>query len=244
MRPAAQLAVGRAVPDERARPPSRTSPTVQQPGHLPGHRRPHDRRPRRLRGPHAVETVGVVDLAKKFDDDEFPAVDDQDDFLQTECAKVATEYAGGDEVITRQEAHRLLGQPHRGLLEGGHPQGQLQPGRAAARPQRVRAGHRVGQGPGHGGRHAGPARADTPGARRARAGAAGRARADDRAGDPPTEQDARRRRTPTVAAAADVPRADPRSRTGRSRDSRCRPTADTGAARSGARLGSLVGGGY
>jgi putative regulator of septum formation len=49
-------------------------------------------------GPHAVEAVGVVDLGKKFDDD-FPAVDAQDDFLQTECTKIATGYAGGDDVI-------------------------------------------------------------------------------------------------------------------------------------------------
>jgi hypothetical protein len=45
-----------------------------------------------------VEAVGVVDLGKKFDDD-FPAVDAQDDFLQTECTKIATGYAGGDDVI-------------------------------------------------------------------------------------------------------------------------------------------------
>ena len=50
-------------------------------------------------GPHAVEAVGVVDMSKKFDADEFPAVDEQDEFLQTECTKVATKYAGGDDVI-------------------------------------------------------------------------------------------------------------------------------------------------
>jgi hypothetical protein len=50
-------------------------------------------------GAHAVETVGVVDLTKKFDDD-FPAVDSQDEYLQTECTKIATSYAGGDDVIT------------------------------------------------------------------------------------------------------------------------------------------------
>ena len=49
-------------------------------------------------GPHAVEAVGVVDLGKKFDDD-FPAVDAQDDFLQTECTKIATGYAGGEDTI-------------------------------------------------------------------------------------------------------------------------------------------------
>jgi Septum formation len=49
-------------------------------------------------GPHAVESVGVVDLGRKFDDD-FPAVDAQDEYLQTECTKIATSYAGGDHVI-------------------------------------------------------------------------------------------------------------------------------------------------
>jgi hypothetical protein len=48
---------------------------------------------------HAVEAVGVVDLGKKFDD-AFPAVDEQDEFLQTECTKIATAYSGGDDVIT------------------------------------------------------------------------------------------------------------------------------------------------
>jgi hypothetical protein len=49
-------------------------------------------------GAHAVEAVGVVDLASRFPD-AFPAVDAQDEFLQTECTKIATAYAGGDEVI-------------------------------------------------------------------------------------------------------------------------------------------------
>jgi hypothetical protein len=49
-------------------------------------------------GAHAVETVGVVDLAKKWDGG-FPAVADQDAYLQPACAKVAADYAGGDKVI-------------------------------------------------------------------------------------------------------------------------------------------------
>ncbi len=49
-------------------------------------------------GPHAVETVGVVDLAQKFTGD-FPAVADQDAYLQPTCAKIASDYAGGDKVI-------------------------------------------------------------------------------------------------------------------------------------------------
>lgn len=50
-------------------------------------------------GPHAVEAVGIVDLAEKFDGEQFPAVDAQDEFLQTECTKIASSYAGGDDVI-------------------------------------------------------------------------------------------------------------------------------------------------
>jgi hypothetical protein len=52
-------------------------------------------------GQHAVETVGVVDLAQKFPD-AFPAVGDQDGFLQPECARIAGEYAGSADVITQK----------------------------------------------------------------------------------------------------------------------------------------------
>jgi hypothetical protein len=50
-------------------------------------------------GPHAVEAVGIVDLSAKFKN-AFPAVKDQDGFLQPECSKIAADYAGGAQVIT------------------------------------------------------------------------------------------------------------------------------------------------
>ncbi|MGE3285712.1 MAG: septum formation family protein [Pseudonocardia sp.] len=53
--------------------------------------------------PHAVETVGVVDLGPKFPD-AFPKVEDQDAFLQPECARIAGEYAGDPNAI---EAKKL-----------------------------------------------------------------------------------------------------------------------------------------
>jgi hypothetical protein len=49
-------------------------------------------------GPHAVETVSVVDLSEKFPGG-FPAVGDQDGFLQPQCSKSAADYAGGAQVI-------------------------------------------------------------------------------------------------------------------------------------------------
>lgn len=49
-------------------------------------------------GPHAVETVGLVDLSQKFSGP-FPPVADQDAYLQPTCAKIAGDYAGGDNVI-------------------------------------------------------------------------------------------------------------------------------------------------
>jgi Septum formation len=52
-------------------------------------------------GPHAVETVGIVDLSGKFSD-AFPAVGDQDAFLQPECGRIANEYAGSAEVISQK----------------------------------------------------------------------------------------------------------------------------------------------
>lgn len=53
-------------------------------------------------GPHAVETVGIVDVSAKFPD-AFPAIGDQDAYLQPECAKIANEYAGGPEVIAAKK---------------------------------------------------------------------------------------------------------------------------------------------
>ncbi len=53
-------------------------------------------------GAHAVETVGVVDLAQKFDGG-FPAVADQDGYLQPTCAKIASGYAGSDKVIAAKK---------------------------------------------------------------------------------------------------------------------------------------------
>jgi hypothetical protein len=52
--------------------------------------------------PHAVETVGVVDVTKKFPA-KFPAVADQDAFLQPECDKVADAYAGSPDVIAKKK---------------------------------------------------------------------------------------------------------------------------------------------
>lgn len=52
--------------------------------------------------PHAVETAGIVDVSKKFPD-KFPAVADQDAFLQPECDKVADAYAGSTDVIARKK---------------------------------------------------------------------------------------------------------------------------------------------
>jgi hypothetical protein len=53
-------------------------------------------------GPHAVETVGIVDMSQKFTGD-FPAVGDQDAYLQPECGKIANDYAGGSDVIAAKK---------------------------------------------------------------------------------------------------------------------------------------------
>jgi Septum formation len=52
--------------------------------------------------PHAVETVGIVDLSGKFPD-AFPAVGDQDGYLQPECTRIADAYAGGKDVISKKK---------------------------------------------------------------------------------------------------------------------------------------------
>lgn len=48
-------------------------------------------------GPHALETVGIVDLAADFPDG-YPAIADQDSLLQGRCNEIAAQYAGGPTV--------------------------------------------------------------------------------------------------------------------------------------------------
>ena len=67
--------------------------------HLPGDRRPHDRRSRRLRRRARRRGRGGRRPQRQVRR-AVPAVDDQDEFLQTECTKIATTYSGGDDVIT------------------------------------------------------------------------------------------------------------------------------------------------
>ncbi|MGQ0573711.1 MAG: septum formation family protein [Pseudonocardia sp.] len=52
--------------------------------------------------PHAVETVGIVDLAAKFPD-AFPAVAEQDAYLQPECTRIAGEFAGDPAAISAKK---------------------------------------------------------------------------------------------------------------------------------------------
>ncbi|HEX4247308.1 MAG TPA: septum formation family protein [Pseudonocardia sp.] len=52
--------------------------------------------------PHAEESVGAVDLGQKFSGN-FPAPGDQDGYLQPQCSKLATAYAGGPDVINSKK---------------------------------------------------------------------------------------------------------------------------------------------
>ena len=52
-------------------------------------------------GPHALETVGIVDLSADFPDG-YPAIPDQDSFLQARCNEIAAEYAGGPDVAAEK----------------------------------------------------------------------------------------------------------------------------------------------
>ncbi len=55
-------------------------------------------------GPHAVESVGVVDLTEQFKDGTYPSVDDQDKFLQTRCGDVAGQYGGAAPTPSRRRS--------------------------------------------------------------------------------------------------------------------------------------------
>ncbi|ANY06677.1 septum formation family protein [Pseudonocardia sp. HH130630-07] len=52
--------------------------------------------------PHAVETVGLVDLGTEFKD-AWPSVEDQDKFLQPACTQAANGFAGNDKVIAERK---------------------------------------------------------------------------------------------------------------------------------------------
>jgi len=54
-------------------------------------------------GPHAVETVSVVDLSQQFTDGKFPSVDDQDKYLQTKCTEDAAAYAGSPDAVAQKK---------------------------------------------------------------------------------------------------------------------------------------------
>lgn len=52
--------------------------------------------------PHAVEVVAVVHLGKAFEGDGYPKEDKQDKLLADKCAKLAAEYAGGENVVRKK----------------------------------------------------------------------------------------------------------------------------------------------
>ena len=186
-------------------------------------------------GPHAVEAVGVVDLAKKFDDDEFPAVDAQDEFLQTECTKIATAYAGGGDVIGAKKLTVYWDN----LTEDSWTAGtrRVNCNLAALLPDRSGFAPVTGIGPrsGDGGRHPGAARHRDAGARCARAGAAGRA-------GPGPGRPARRARAGSDTPAAGHGRAAARRHAGTAaRRRRPDPGRSSGAGAAGAALGAGTG---
>ena len=50
--------------------------------------------------PHAVQSVGSVDLSQKFT--KFPQPGDQDKYLQPQCTKLASNYAGGEQALANK----------------------------------------------------------------------------------------------------------------------------------------------
>lgn len=53
--------------------------------------------------PHAIEVVGVVDLAVAFPPGEYPAEAKQDEAAGPECTRLAAEYAGGPTVVAEKK---------------------------------------------------------------------------------------------------------------------------------------------
>lgn len=71
---------------------------VQEPGVCLAIDGPRVGDPTDCAGVHALETVGIVDMAADFPDG-YPAVGDQDAYLQPKCNEIAAAYAGGETVV-------------------------------------------------------------------------------------------------------------------------------------------------
>lgn len=71
---------------------------VQEPGVCLAIDGPRVGDPTDCAGVHALETVGIVDMAADFPNG-YPAVGDQDAYLQPKCNEIAAAYAGGETVV-------------------------------------------------------------------------------------------------------------------------------------------------
>ncbi|MGI8816797.1 MAG: septum formation family protein [Pseudonocardia sp.] len=68
--------------------------------------------------PHAVESVGSIDLGEKFKD-KFPSENDQDEFLQPACTKLASDYAGGTKNISDKKLSVIWSSLRQESWDGG-----------------------------------------------------------------------------------------------------------------------------
>jgi hypothetical protein len=71
---------------------------VQEPGVCLAIDGPRVGDPTDCAGSHALETVGIIDMAADFPNG-YPAVGDQDAYLQPKCNEIAAAYAGGETVV-------------------------------------------------------------------------------------------------------------------------------------------------
>jgi hypothetical protein len=68
--------------------------------------------------PHAVESVGFVDLSDKFKT-KFPSVTSQDEFLQPACTQLASDYAGGAKTVSDKKLSVLWDNLTKESWDGG-----------------------------------------------------------------------------------------------------------------------------
>ena len=85
---------------------------------------------------HAAEVAGVVDLGTQFRD-AFPSVDDQDNYLQPTCQRIAEQYVGSAQKLTDSKLTVYWTNLAAGVLDRGHPARDLQPRLAAGRQLRA-----------------------------------------------------------------------------------------------------------
>ena len=119
---------------------------------------------------HAAEVAGVVDLGTQFRD-AFPSVDDQDNYLQPTCQRIAEQYVGSAQKLTDSKLTVYWTNLAQESWTAGTRRVTCNLGSLLTDNSRLRPAHRQGRGRRHDRRPGRPATRAEPASRRAGVGA-------------------------------------------------------------------------